>query len=392
MNTPALSLRKIGEYLFLIGMFAKQFYLFHSGSLQIGDICMILGAITLFANFRLRLFKTDLPLYLFLLCVILINCIYSLMQAHTAYLLYTSYYLFNAFVILGLRPVIQDTSFLKKMAWVLKIGLICQTLIWLTGMGTMYGSERYMSTFNDPNQFAFFVFSSYLLLILLAEILDNFKFFWCWTALTLLLIIQSSSTGMLMGVFLCMALRMISQIFRRQKRFKLFPIIAIMGGFVLASNIFLFGITLPHKLEGISILDRVEQKINKFSGQGSERNGLDAFLTDRNLHKVFTFPYYMLFGSGEGEYERFLRSSDVGEIHSTFLSMLFYYGIIPFSLLLAWIFSQLRGIRFEIWAIYIAIFLESFTLLNQRQPFFWLLIILASHPTLKTLTTTKEYL
>lgn len=387
MQTTTLALKNLGKWLFLIGIFAKQFYLFHSGSLQIGDICMILGTITLFVNFRLSVFKTDLPLYLFLLCVIVINGIYALLRANTVYLLYSSYYLFNLLIILGIRPIIQDTSFLKKMVWVLKIGLICQTLIWLTGMGTMYGGGRYMSTFNDPNQFAFFVFSSYLLLIILAEILNNFKFFWCWTALTVLLIIQSSSTGMLIGVFLCIALRMILQIFHRRKRFKLFSIIAIIGGFVPVSNLFLFGITLPHKLEGFSIIDRIEQKINKFSGQGSELNGWDAFLTDRQLHKVFTFPYYMLFGSGEGEFSRFIASSDTGEIHSTFPSMLFYYGAIPFCLLLYWIFLQLRGIRFEIWAVYIAVFLESFTLLNQRQPFFWLLLILASHPALKSLTT-----
>lgn len=379
-----------GEYLFLLGMFAKQFYLFHSGSLQIGDICMILGAITLLANFRLRLFKTDLPLYLFLLCVIVINCLYSLMRAHTAFLLYTSYYIFNAFVILGLRPVIKDINFLKKMAGVLKIGLVCQTLILITGMGTMYSSGRYMGTFNDPNQFAFFVFSSYLLLILLAEILNNFKFFWCWTILALLLIIQSSSTGMLMGVFLCIALRMISQVVRRKRRFKLFPILAIIGGFMLVSNIFLFGITLPHKLEGISIIDRAEQKINKFSGQGKELSGVEAFLTDRQLHKVVAFPYYMVFGSGEGEFSRFIKSGDHGEIHSTFPSMLFYYGIIPFLVLLAWIFSQLRGIRIEIWAVYIAVFLESFTLLNQRQPFFWLMLLLASHPALKAYRNSED--
>jgi len=187
-------------------------------------------------------------------------------------------------------------------------------------------------------------------------------------------------------------LRMISQVARQQKQFKLLPIIAIVSGFVLISNIFLFGITLPHKLERISILDRLEQKINKFSGQGNELNGLDAFLHDRQLHKVVTFPYYMLFGSGEGEFGRFIQSGDRDEIHSTFPSMLFYYGLIPFCLLLYWIFLQLRGIRFEIWAIYIALFLESFTLLNQRQPFFWLLLILGSHPALKVAFCPKEQL
>ena len=43
--------------------------------------------------------------------------------------------------------------------------------------------------------------------------------------------------------------------------------------------------------------------------------------------------------------------------------------------MLIWIYKKIKGLPFNCIIIYIALFAESFTLLNQRQALFWIIII-----------------
>lgn len=71
------------------------------------------------------------------------------------------------------------------------------------------------------------------------------------------------------------------------------------------------------------------------------------------------------------------------EVHSTVLSIWFYYGIVPWLIWLVWCAKQVKGIKRSARYIYFAIGIECLTLINQRQPFFWMLLVLASHSVLK---------
>ncbi len=65
-------------------------------------------------------------------------------------------------------------------------------------------------------------------------------------------------------------------------------------------------------------------------------------------------------------------------MHSTLLGILFYYGILPFLVLMRWLRLNLRGVRKVLLPVYFALFIESMTLANQRQPVLWILILLGS--------------
>ena len=95
------------------------------------------------------------------------------------------------------------------------------------------------------------------------------------------------------------------------------------------------------------------------------------------------YPQYILYGSGEGEYTRFTKTYHQDEIHATLPSILFYYGIIPTLILLSWVYSKIKKASIKTLIPLISIFMESFTLLNQRQVLFWILILFVSFTTVK---------
>ena len=88
----------------------------------------------------------------------------------------------------------------------------------------------------------------------------------------------------------------------------------------------------------------------------------------------------MLYGAGQGDFYRFDKAISANEIHSSFPGMLFYYGIIPFAILLYWVFRNFSAGRNNPYVLlcYLAYFAETFTLTNQRQPLFWMIIVFAS--------------
>lgn len=106
----------------------------------------------------------------------------------------------------------------------------------------------------------------------------------------------------------------------------------------------------------------------------------NSIIADRRLDKLLLYPEKMLYGAGQGAFERFTRASGTNEVHSTLPGILFYYGAVPFSILVLWIVSSYKGgrLRWDIWLEYGAFFIESCLLANQRQPLFWMVIMLAS--------------
>ena len=139
-------------------------------------------------------------------------------------------------------------------------------------------------------------------------------------------------------------------------------------------------------LTDYTLLDRIRQKIWKFS-----HGNLADLLYDRSAERLVLHPKYLLYGAGEGMFERFLPGDyvnqitpgvfdvvRVNEIHSSLFSVWFSYGIIPLLGLLYW---GGKNIRFcDKWQLIVvmALIVESFSLMNCRQPFFWFIIIFAS--------------
>ena len=373
---------------FLSFIFLKQFYIFPSGKFGIGDACLAAACFFLVLN---KIKRKEKLLYEyqdrwglgFVLGIIIVNFVYFFIYRKIAFIQYTLFWIYNTCAIICFREIINK-GFLRKISIILKISILLQFLSYLTGVGRWFqeywGGMRYMGTFNVPNQFAFYVFAAMLLLYIYA-CQYNDRTFPVFYLLSVLLIAVSKSTGIFVGIFLftfgisMIQLKKYYQSGRLPKKYWW-----IIGGGLTA--IFITGIYIIWPSEefmiqysDFSILSRIQEKILKLS-----EGGLVGFFYDRGAEKLIFYPQYMLWGAGEGYYERFTLSTYVNEIHSSLLSILFCYGIVPTLCLIKWIWEYLKkGSKKEKVALF-ALLGESFFLVNYRQPFFWMIIVMLGNP------------
>ena len=119
-----------------------------------------------------------------------------------------------------------------------------------------------------------------------------------------------------------------------------------------------------------TMLTRIQEKIWKVLYGGNS-----TMLSDRGMDRVALYPRYLLLGAGEGNFNRFLKATQQNEIHCSFLNIWFSYGVIPTVLLLKWLWEKMRKISAVEWIIAGSLIVESFLLVNYRQPFFWMILL-----------------
>jgi hypothetical protein len=275
---------------------------------------------------------------------------------------------------MALLVVNSDKKFLQNIKTSLSINLFLQLAICLIGWSRYHPTDTYrlMGTFNDPNQLAFYVFLSVLFIYVINRLQKSklSKVDWAAWAVGLLLIFLSSSVGILLGLAVFGALLAVTQGRKVLKQLKKSTSIIIaasciaggLGVVILTTQFNHMGINIP-------IINRIENKAAKSDGRN--------FLEDRGLDTVIYYPAYLIYGAGEGDYTRFPKQKNGGnEIHSSLIALLFCYGIVPVIFLLKWLYDITKKVDWSIKIAFIAILIESFTLINYRQSLLWVLLIL----------------
>lgn len=375
----------LANYLFLLFWILKPFYIRESGSMQPADFIFIISFLVWVFEKRgvIPVDRRELPLLGFIAFTFIINGIYAAVYEDKWLLVSTLYYVYCFLVLLVVRDSMANRRFLKGLLWASAFNLIIQLLVLLAGLGNyMWHGYRFMGTFNDPNQYAFSMFTSFLLVFILSSYMKEKEhnrkkaavliFF----ALTAYFIIQGGSTGMLLGIGSFSVLFFITFLHSEKtptfQLLKILTVIVVVGVVVLMTSRNVDVNSLDDSAgSGTFLLYRLFAKIDLV-----ENGGIQALFQDRGLEKILTHPCYLLFGSGEGMYTRFPASHY--EIHSTFPGILFYYGIIPFLFLLKWIKNNLSNTSRILIPAYLALLIESLTLAHQRQPAFWMIIMLGS--------------
>ena len=376
---------EVYHYIFLIFWILKPFYLAPSGNMQISDFIFITSFITWIILNRGEIYfnKQDVYLLIFIIAAVIINFLYWSISKHIGYLMSSSYYIYNFLVIVSVSDYMKNKLFLKSLFWVSIFNLFVQFAVLILGFGEYFGGIRFMGTFNDPNQFSFSVFTTFLIIFILSTYFST----QAWNKQNLLIIlsflmityfiIQGSSTGMLLGLIVFIASFVVVMIYREKGI--AFTFLKFLGILLILSLVIfiLFSdapeIELNNSPESQTFLiSRLKDKIEKFS-----TGGFNALMTERGINKLYVNSQYVVYGAGEGDYDRFPESP--WEVHSTFPGILFYYGFIPFIILLIWIWSYIKQTRIAFFPIYMALFIEGLTLANQRQPAFWMIIVLGSY-------------
>lgn len=375
-----VSIDGIIAVLIALGFYSKEFYLLPSGSLQIGDIFLLLAFGFCLISGRVFLEKIDYPLVLFLILSISVNFIYYICFDDSSFLKYSLYTLFSVVIVLLFRIVMYDEKVAEYSLIALKLAVITQVILSIL-RGGRYFFGRYSGTFNDPNQFGYYVLMCMFMIYVIQHI-NKKRMSLVWLVLPGYLILLSQSSGMLVGytVFLAFFIwRITGDSSKTVQSFSR----ALVLIFLLGSLLVLFTVNDLSRFEVLnnSRISGLRRIIARLSRVASIRGFFDSFVRDRSLSRIFENPAGFLYGTGEGMWARY---SDGNEIHSSMISLCFYYGIIPYSLWVFWIKSNLQNLNSVLLCVYIAHIVEAFTLANHRQPFFWILFVLASHELAKT--------
>lgn len=362
-------------YIFLL---LKPYYFFKSGSMQISDYFLALGFIILLLMRSkrkevIRAIAVNKEFIIFTVLTFAVNLIYFVWYLKFKFILSSLYFLFNSFAIILFSFAFENNNVIKNIDKIFKINLIIQLMLCLLNLGRDYDPTRYMGTFNDPNQFGYYVLMSYMFIYLISIKLKNKKWNFLFLIISVFLIIKSASTGMLLAICIFIIFD-IFNIIKKLIKEKNGYIKIISIALILLVGCFIIIKTGVIDISNIPIFMRVNDKLSRINTDDDV-----SLIEERGYDRFIYYPQYILYGSGEGEYTRFTKTYHQGEIHATFPSILFYYGIMPFCVLIIWVYKKLKGSSMNVLVSYIAIFAESFTLLNQRQVIFWILILFASY-------------
>lgn len=381
------------KVLLLIYLLLKPFYLFGSGGIQPADIFLVASFGILFVaswitpNLRKRFFEVlgkHKFFILFVASTFLVNIFYYLYFPEFKFLMSSIYFVFNMLAIIVFVSFFKDKIFLDRVAKIFKFNLLVQLCLWIIGLGRFYSPDRYMGTFNDPNQFAYYIFISLLFVYALDLILKK-RWTFIFYIISLALVVQSGSTGILLGFAIFTIFAGAYSIQRQwttaysliKKVVYIFVTVSIMLASILLLSSAYGGNGLGRIIGDINnnpLVNRLDEKTQKAEGESNI-----SLWEDRGYDTIAKYPEYIFFGSGEGAYERFVGvTNNYGnEIHATFPSILFYYGLVPLLILFAWLVKTLRGGGIRVFApVLLALLATSFILLNQRQSLFWVLIVL----------------
>lgn len=381
----------IAYLLFYLFIFFKQFYFFESGSFQPGDLFLMLSSLSLliwYAAYGRKQFslreafdKSDLLLLLFTLCTMAVNGFYYIQYHDTRLILSSIYFIYICITVIVFRFLAGNRSFVMNCSRIFRINIYTQLFLYISSMGTYRFEHRWCGSFNDPNQFAFFIMMCLFLSFLINELYAHHSIseLTDWIA-GIFLIVLSNSSGIAVGItvflslyFICISCFAVKNITskaksdRYSKRTILFIISALLILMILLAAVL-------HTDNVTTFFMRIYNKV------ASIRNGGIRFLlADRGLDKIFITPWGFLYGAGDGAFIRYAATYyPTSEVHCTPIGLWFNYGIIPFIMLCTWIWKNIRKLPPCAYIVYFSLFCECMFLANHRQPFFWMIIVLGT--------------
>lgn len=340
-------------YLILFSFFLSQFYFWSSGVPQFSHI-FIMGAILLLfsKSSKINIEYSNIIL-LFVAYAICINFSWYLIVLDSSYMMSTVYWIFNLLFFLLMMNLnqVQINFFYEKLLFLIPFSYIVEIIIWASNLGRYDFEPRYNGLFNDPNQMAFWVLSSCAIYLYISG--NGFKKITVYF-LALFLILLTMSRSASIG-FLMLTLGLIfSQKGDLNKRI-----------FVFIGTLVLFG-SLSYFLYNLGVFDSV---VLRFMEGLDQR---DSQVEGRGLFSFLDYPQYLIFGAGQGAH--WLYNPTGNEIHSTWLGILFYYGIIGISLFLIFLYQIFKKLSLSNKMILLGPMLYGFTTYSARTIIFWFLL------------------
>lgn len=339
---------RIGLPLFMV---TGIFYLLPAGGPQISDLMMvaILGVATVHGLLRLR--GPSLTLFVFVVYSFVVNAVWGFWLGGLSFYLASLYLTYNLMIfVLFVAFLERDPQrFGRLVMWAALIALAIETAYLLAGLGATSGPRR-MGTFTNPNQLSYMGI--------------------CFGGVVLIFAHRTRAGLWVQGLGLGLA--WIVVLYGLSK--------AAIGAMVLMTGMVALRVEKLHYtlIAGLAVAALVmtvfqEQALEAYARMDAIGEDGDDNLAKRGYDRIWNEAEYLLFGAGEGMFARH-DSAWRGELHSTFGTLLFCYGIVGFAIICTF-FAQIMARRpFEFVAFVVPMFVYSLTHQGLRFTPFWILL------------------
>ncbi|RUR28313.1 hypothetical protein ELY33_14030 [Vreelandella andesensis] len=357
----------IGALLLFIGLSLSSLYLFPSGSPQLTDFILLgfVGVMLLMSlgDKHLKVSPFAISWAMMVLWVVMVCLSWTLIIGTTNFFRPAQFFLFNFLVGMALLRFLSVYG--ERAIGLIRNGVAIALMI--AGSQALLqlamGVNRTTGSFNNPNQLAYFSLCGVVVLLMLDDFRPRMRFLGvAGLASGVLGILAASSLAAMGGGVLVLAgwaMANARQIKHFARLLLLFPLL-LLG--VLIANISSDGQVLRN-LE--SRMDRAPSKV-------------DSVYEERKFDRLTNFPEYAILGAGEAERQRF-APYDGHEIHSSFVNMLFAYGLPGLGLFLLTIIIALRRAPLYVWAGVAGPLIYSTTHNGLRATLFWVVLVLCWH-------------
>ena len=357
----------IGALLLFLGLSLSGLYLFPSGGPQLTDVVLIgfVGVMLVMSlgDKHLKVSPFAICWGMMVLWVLMVCLSWTLVLGTTSFFRPAQFFLFNFLVGMALLRFLSVYG--ERATGLIRNGVAIALLI--AGSQVLLqlamGVNRTTGSFNNPNQLAYFSLCGVVVLLMLDDFHPRMRLLGlAGLASGVLGILAASSLAAMGGgvlVLIGWAMANARQIKHFARLLLLLPLL-LLG--VLFANISSDGQVLRN-LE--ARLDRAPSKV-------------DSVYEERKFDRLTNFPEYAILGAGEAERQRFAPYGGL-EIHSSFVNMLFAYGLPGLGLFLLTIVIALRRAPLYVWAGVAGPLIYSTTHNGLRATLFWLVLVLCWH-------------
>jgi hypothetical protein len=277
-----------------------------------------------------------------------------------------AYFLLNWLVLL--LPLLlylkYGQRFLQATFYGLLIGVLLPIVLHFAGLSSPV-KYRTVLFFKNPNQLGYYSLLAATMVLLIRDQIKGIKphYFLMLSLGCLYTAFLSVSMAALASVALLFVLDLVSRSKNRVRNiFSMFVLSVLIYGAVVSTT------------QGIAALDMFNIRLESKEAATSGRDARGSEYEKRNYERISNHPEYLVLGAGEGAYERFISWDPGNEIHSSFGTVAFCYGLPGTILLLMVIYLSMRHLKFLHQLYAMPIFLYGITHNGLRFSMFWVTI------------------
>ncbi len=361
------------NFLYTIFILFFPFYLFSSGQPQISHLILAL----LFAFILLKMpsqflnsIRENRRVMIFMIYIIYINFIWLILTEKTSFFIYTLFYLFNVLLFYSTYLLYENSLISDRVIRRAIFFTLLLQFIFLLKSGLSFNT-RNMLFFNNPNQLGYFAIAIINIYFILGvnqkegnrgnlEVIQNILVY----IFAFILILFSSSKASIFSYMIILIYIFYIELIKRVNSLKILisGVLAISLTALLIAN---FN-TVANMAENTALFNRTENI-------GTES---DDSLAGRGYDRIVEYPKYLLFGAGEGDFNRFALSHHKGELHSTVANILFSYGIVGFIIFISFFLNSKFYIKRVLFYMF-PILLYGLSHNGIRSPLFWIALAIS---------------